>query len=354
MEVIDFELQRLGVRHVRYCDDFLFVGDTPAEARWAMAEARRVLTEHGLRINETKTEGPAQQIVFLGLELDSVQQSTRVPLDKVNELKTVAGAFANKSNASKKQLQSLVGKFSFVATALPGARPFFRSLIDATRGMASCWSRTSVSRDMLYDLKSWLHFLDHCNGRARWVRGEEVVIAHDASKSGFGFALNGLPSDFETPRLPVHLRPGNGFAGVFTKQHVSKVSRSIQYAELFAIAASVALYAPFIENRALLVTTDNLADVHIINRQSTSAPDLLPLLRAIYATCARYNISLRALHVAGVDNTLADYLSRPALHSFTAHIPHCISPQTTRAHFILSSGLALPSMGTRPATFTRC
>jgi hypothetical protein len=197
--------------------------------------------------------------------------------------------------------------------------------------------------------------LEHQSGGARWVTGEEVVIAHDASKGGFGFALGALPADFDSSSLPAKLRLGNGFAGYFSMQHVYNVERSIQYAELFAIVASVAMYAPYLRNRALLVTTDNLADVHVINRQSTRAPDLLPLLRYLYATCAFHNIALRALHVPGVDNILADYLSRPNLHEGRRHVPHHVSARHTLVNFIHSSGLTPPTSGGRamtPTTFT--
>ena len=127
------------------------------------------------------------------------------------------------------------------------------------------------------------------------------------------------------------------------------VTHSIQYAEMFAIAASVALYAPYITGHALIVYTDNLADVHIINRQATKAPALLPLLRSIYATCANYNISIHAIHIPGTENVLADFLSRPSLHAHKTQVPTSISHSTT-AHFVRSSGLTLPPPGELTST----
>ena len=92
--------------------------------------------------------------------------------------------------------------------------------------------------------------------------------------------------------------------------------------------------------------TDNLADVHIINRQSTKSPALLNLLRAIYLVCAEFNIDIRAQHVAGEDNAVADYLSRPLLHKHNTHVSlhlhgiHLTSPLLT-TQFIHSSFLHL-------------
>jgi hypothetical protein len=72
--VIDFTLRARGVRHMRYVDDYLIYGDTPQEVENAFRIIREVVTAHGLRLNEEKTEGPKQRIIFLGLGLDSVTQ----------------------------------------------------------------------------------------------------------------------------------------------------------------------------------------------------------------------------------------------------------------------------------------
>jgi hypothetical protein len=138
MEVVDFELRRLGSRFVRYTDDFLLLGTSPAEVRQAMLVTQRVLEEHG----------SAQQMVFLGLELDSVAQTARVPADKASELKSIIGSVSTADSCSRFQLQSLVGKFSFAASALPGARPFFRHLVDATRDLKHKFSRTPLTGSM--------------------------------------------------------------------------------------------------------------------------------------------------------------------------------------------------------------
>ena len=80
---------------------------------------------------------------------------------------------------------------------------------------------------------------------------------------------------------------------------------------MLAIAVSIAVYAPFLKDSAVLLKTDNIADVFIIKRQSTSNGALLGLLRCIFATCARYNIDIAVEHVPGRFNSIPDYLSRP-------------------------------------------
>jgi hypothetical protein len=113
------------------------------------------------------------------------------------------------------------------------------------------------------------------------------VLEHDASGHGFGFLLTAVPQGFNSDSLPSYLRPGNAFAGQFSTQHEEQTRRSIQWGELLAIAVSVAIYAPFLKDSSVLLKTDNIADVFIIRRQSTSNAELLTLLRCIFATCVR-------------------------------------------------------------------
>ena len=351
LSVLDWVLESRGVKHVRFCDDFLFIGDSRDEVRRAMAIARAVLTAHGLVINEAKTEGPSQSIIFLGLGLDSVSQVTFVPSDKIADIKSLIGKALSSTTITRRSLQSLTGKFSFVAAALPGSRPFFRHLIDAAKGLASKHSVLALSVSVKQDLRMWLLVLERWNNRASWVQGEEVVITHDASKEGFGFFLESVPEGFECTRLPELLQLGHGFAGCFaTDKLLGPVAQDIQYAELFAIACSLALYGPYLRNSHVLVRTDNIVGVYVINRQSTRYALLLPLLRAIYSTCAEYNMSLRAEHVAGVENDIADWLSRPLLHAFRAHI----SFEHTHMHVthIHSSMYEDPAEAHLPALFS--
>jgi hypothetical protein len=341
MTVIDFALREAGVSHVRYCDDFLFIGTSATMVRHAMHTARRIFAQHGLACNEDKTEGPLQRMTFLGLGLDSVQQVMFIPVDKVNDIRSCIGRTISQNTTTKFDLQSLVGKLSFVAKAVPGARPFFRSLIDATKGLPHPYAKQRVSDAIRDDLALWQRFLREWNGRSSWRSASPVVIEHDASMSGFGFFLRTLPADFNPALLPRWLQLGSAFAGYYADNHLPLVSRSIQWGELFSIACSVAIYGPYLRSRTLLVKTDNIADVHIINRQRTSAPDLQVLLRAIYRICAEYNIDIHAEHVPGVENVVPDHLSRPALHMRRARVPDIIAPFPLYVHFVDSSSLTM-------------
>ena len=299
-------------------------------------------------VNPDKTEGPAQSITFLGLGIDSVDQVLFVPDDKVGELLQLAGDMRNRTHTKLRHLQSLIGKFSFAAAVLPGARPFFRHLIDATRGQHK-FASIPLSSDMREDLHSWASFLRKGNRKQRWVKSDPFVLEHDASKDGFGFLLTSVPPGFDVMQLPPHLRPGQSFAGYYSQEHFGDVDHSIQWGEMLAMAVSMAMHAPFMRDSSVLLKTDNLADVHIIRRQSTSSPPLLKLLRCIFAACAHYNIDIAVEHVPGQLNTVPDYLSRPSLHQNRARFDR--DHNTYHTHFIHSSSFHPGVEPLAPPTF---
>ena len=49
MRVIDFALREQGITHVRYCDDFLLLGDSPSAINAAIAATTAILQAHGLQ-----------------------------------------------------------------------------------------------------------------------------------------------------------------------------------------------------------------------------------------------------------------------------------------------------------------
>ena len=356
LSVVDFAIKARGVRHLRYCDDYLFLGDSREDILHAFRVAREVLASHGLRVNEAKTEGPLQRIVFLGLGLDSVAQESFVPQDKRTEciglLKRSHKILSNGECLNRQGVQSLVGKLSFVSAVLPGARPFFRHLIAASAHLPHRRSIVRSSPGLLEDLEMWTHILQAWkSGRSNWPRDEpEIEFFHDASKAkgvgGFGFFLAQLPPGVQLS-LPHEFTHGHGFAGIFPPEVLA--AHSIQWAELYAMAYCLALYGPYLRDRSVLLRSDNLADVYIVNKMKTRKDDLLVLLRAIYSTAAFYNIRLRVKHVRGENNDLADLLSRAEFHLHRTRVLVAGHPYTS-IHYILSSSFLLPVHPQLPAT----
>ena len=81
---------------------------------------------------EDKTRGPVTCLVFLGLEIDTVEQCIRIPS---------ADSF-------------------FFSKAVRGSRAFNRRFYDAMIGVANPHYKVRVSSAVKEDMQMWLQFLD--------------------------------------------------------------------------------------------------------------------------------------------------------------------------------------------------
>ena len=322
LSVIAFALQQQSIVIVRYLDDFLIIGQSFNQVQQQLATAINIFQQFGLVVNPEKTEGPVQIITFLGIQLDSINCTLSCTIDRIVELKHIIQSIINPNTGLISQhhslrcrsILSLLGKFSFAAQVLPGARPFMRRMIDLTRHKAYS-TRIRISTAFCLDLQYWYNHLNIWNGRQLWRYSQPFTIVSDASLQGFGFYLESIPSQIQL-NLPTELQVGSSFLGHWSECHAEfhATHRGISWCELFSVFAAVHIYAPYLENQSIILVVDNQTDVHIINRQSTSSTRLAILLRALYDVAINHNIRLTAVHRPGEQNILADFLSRPALH----------------------------------------
>lgn len=323
LSVVNYALAKAGVRDICYLDDFFLIGCSQADTARQLTTAQSVIASFGLLVNPEKTEGPSQRLAFLGVQLDSVAQTVSCTPARVAELTTLLRMLRQQRVITRKHAESLIGKLSFAAKVLPGARPFMRRMLDAVRACKSRRGSTPIHIDPGFraDLRFWLLHFSSWNGRQQWrsSRASPFVFASDASLQGFGFYLESAPTPLGTvdsSAWPQHLRVGSTFSGTYSPAHahLHQSHTQIAWCELLAVVACAATYAPRLTGQSMLFYVDNATDVHIINRQATRSKAIAPLLRQLYGIALQHNVSIRAQHRPGVDNTLADFLSRPQLH----------------------------------------
>ena len=379
LSVVAYKLTADGIqRLIRYLDDFLFICNTPESMRATLHLAQQLFSDFGLVVNTDKTEGPAQQISFLGIQLDSVARTMSCTPARLTELRSLLASTLSEPKLRLSSLATLVGKLQFAATVLPGARPFVRRMLDLQQrhlrrihhqhhstlasdspahrrqfastdspgtpepvprptvtpsGRAAAGSRErrlhfaqqhiSVYTDTGFraDARFWLAHLHQWNGSAKWRSAQATPfhIATDASLSGFGFYLESTPPHIDTSHWPPGVKVGAGYSGVYATvhSHLHAASSQMTWCELFAVYAALLTYRSVLRHSCVLFFVDNETDVHILNRQATRSARLAGLLREIYSISLADNISIHARHRSGVDNILADFLSRPELHQHT-------------------------------------
>lgn len=337
LSVIAHELSKGGARFVRYLDDFLFIASSQEELSSVLLAAQSTFAAFGLLVNPDKTEGPLQRISFLGVQLDSLACTLSCTPERVAELTALLRQLRTTRTIRRRDLESVIGKLSFAAQVLPGARPFMRHLLDMVH---SCKTRSTPVRTtpcFRADVRHWLIHLSRWNGRQQWRAPAPFVFASDASLDGFGFYLESVPAHVDSSSLPTALRVGTGYTGSYASVHSDHHAShtGITWCELLAVYAAAHTYASQLRNQSVLFLVDNSTDVAIINRQATRSSRLSPLLRSLYDLSLRYNFSVRARHRPGVQNELADFLSRPLLHR-NRHVTQWAHTHPTRVRELSS------------------
>lgn len=181
-------------------------------------------------------------------------------------------------------------------------------------------SRIPVDAGFRADVQFWLDHLRDWDGTSRWrsCRVDPFVIATDASLNGFGYYIESIPSSQleRSYAWPHTHRVGATFSGSYSEEHAELHTShtQISWCELLAVLAALHTYAPLLRDQCVLFLVDNEGDVAIINRQATRNSLLADLLRRLYTVSLAYNITVKAKHRPGVDNVLADFLSRPEFH----------------------------------------
>ena len=335
LDVVSAKLHEAGVRHVRYLDDFLFIGATEASCLASMSLAAKVIKDFGLVTNPDKVEGPSQRLDFLGLVLDSTSQTTGITLERRREIEALLKDFLASRSVSRKQLLSLLGKLSFVGSVFPAARPFTRYLIDAAnyREKRKGGRKSRMEKGCRDEARFWLDHLSSWNGTQRWI-ADQVPSVHgsDASCEGFSLICESAPSARAELR-PDWFTPGSGVAGIWSPDLAPKQQHKteIAFGELFPVVAGAVIAAPSLRDGHLVLAVDNSGVVAAINRRRTSSPRLLPLLRRLCEASVKYNFSFTAIHRPGAKNILADVLSRPSKHRFRLLLPQLL-PRLLHEH----------------------
>ncbi len=73
-----------------------------------------------------KDEGPATEIVFLGMELDSEKLEIRLPQEKLDRLRQTLCEVRGMKACRKRQMLSVIGILSHACKAVRAGRSFVR------------------------------------------------------------------------------------------------------------------------------------------------------------------------------------------------------------------------------------
>jgi len=109
---------------------------------------------------------------------------------RLTELEGLLSTWLTKKSATKSELQSLVGKLSFVLKCVRQSRLFLSRILALLRTVKRNHHHVKLSREFSRDILWWLHFIRVYNGisiipTSAWS-SPDAIFATDACLSGCG------------------------------------------------------------------------------------------------------------------------------------------------------------------------
>ena len=102
---------------IHYLDDFLTMGAANSdECENNLKISVSLCQELGLPLKWQKLEGPAVELVFLSILLDTRRMELRLPPEKLSELKVLIVKWLGRKKGKKRELLSLIGKLNFTCS----------------------------------------------------------------------------------------------------------------------------------------------------------------------------------------------------------------------------------------------
>lgn len=112
--------------------------------------------------------------------------------------------------------------------------------------------------------------------------------------------------------------------------------------ELFPVVVALLLWGDLFSNKKVRLHCDNWGVVQVINSLSGSSPPVVRLFQYLVLCCLQQNVFLYAVHIPGVENTVADALSRFQLDRFWELVPDAEQHGTTCPLRLWRIALELP------------
>ena len=317
-DALEWIVRQRGVELVEhYLDDYILMGGPhDRSCQHGLDVFVSTCAELGVPLAEHKQEGPCTRLTFLGIEIDTILGILCLPTEKLNRLKEMLREWSDRKVCTRRELESLVGSLNHACKVVKPGRSFLRRILDLLR-----WSGASaapqphhhirLNREFRSDLQWWRSFIVGWNGVSVWKEQEQptIKVTSDASGSwGCGAWCKRLWFNLQWPEVARDL--------------------SITVKELLPILIASALWGHQWARHKVQCQCDNEAVVAVLASRTSKQPHLMHLLRCLFFIEACYDLEVTCVHIPGVDNDLADDLSRNRVSAFLSKVPEASQQPT--------------------------
>ena len=203
--------------------------------------------------------------------------------------------WTHKVRSDKVDLQSLIGKLQFVSKWVRQSRIFLNRMLTTLRSMKRDLT-IKLTDSFMKDVKWWSLFMQDFNGVSYFpslVWSEpDIAFSTDSCLSGCGGFCNkeyfhaSYPQEILDQDLPIHAL------------------------EMLAVLIAVRFWGRYCVAGKIQIFCDNEPVVRVINSSKTRDDFMATCLRELWLEVSKFRFELRAVHLPGVDNRVADWLSR--------------------------------------------
>ena len=241
-----------------YLDDF-YGTEHPSLAHQAFSRLGQLFLQLGLDSSPEKDLPPSTSMICLGILVDTAAFTLEVPTTRLEDLLAELTTWQAVNSFTKRQLQSLLGKLSFVTACVKPGRIFMARLLNSLREYKRPAShRYPISAAMLLDIQWWLVFLSQFP-RVSLIKPsswdfESFNFSTDACLHGGSAVCHTDCISFVFPNC------------------IAPSTLHINALELFTIIVALKHWAPQLQGHKFVVACDNSAAVAVINTSSSKDP----------------------------------------------------------------------------------
>ena len=292
-------LRRQGLRICVFVDDILLISATQKEAVSHMLLLRSFLADLGWVISLTKSScSPSQSIEFLGFNLDSTSEQISLPHKKrmviIHEFRRTV-IRSTRIPLPRRFLARITGLAAFIQPIEPMALCLSRPITELIKASPPSWSHPIFLND---EARSHLLLLSDILAKAparQWFPPNWTHdLRSDASLTGFGSHL---------------IHPEQQNHGTWESVPSLPSNPSINLLEILA-AEKALLSHPWPAHSVIKLRLDNTVSIAYISKGTGRIPLLAQVAQRIALWAKANQILILPVHIPGVENVVADHLSR--------------------------------------------
>ncbi|MES9882674.1 MAG: reverse transcriptase domain-containing protein [Sedimenticola sp.] len=290
-------LRKRGHCNSAYIDDCLLKSDTREECLENVHETLDLVDNIGFTVHPRKSVvNPAQEIVFVGFLINSVNMTVKLTVDKANEIIEQCRLLKQRSSVTIRELAKVIGKLVASEPAVPHA-PLFYKPLEIVRDKALKVHRGNfdapvlLTRDTKLCLEGWIDNVSTAY-RPIILSQATVIIESDSSQTGFG---------------AINKSTGETISGLWSQQ---EKQNHINYLELKAAVLALKQFCNNLENIHVKLYLDNTVAMKYLAKMGGRKSRLNSLARDVWNWLKQRRIWISVYYIPGKLNVTADNLSR--------------------------------------------